>query len=366
MYLLRKVVIISGLLLSLGCQSNTNADATRQGNKAHHTKDGFRNLHIVDPEKSFFDFLNMRFLGDEKWADHFSLAHEVPIQQVDVTKLLAPSEMPQVTWLGHASFLFQHKGMNILTDPIFSERASPLPFAGPKRYTQHPMDYALLPPIHAVLISHNHYDHLDNKTLAFLASHKQAIQTTHFYVPLGLKQHLLDLDIESEFITELDWYQSIEVEQNSVAMQIEALPSQHWSARGLSDRRETLWASWAVKISDFTLWFAGDTGYNTEDFSGIGRHLQHVDLALIPIGAYAPRWFMQTYHVNPAEALKIHQDINAQLSIGMHWGTFPLTAEAPMEPVIVLDAEKRENNLDMASFITLPIGATYLINNTDN
>lgn len=362
--------ILASMLMLSGCQNTdqNKRDSRASVKKTHHTDDGFKNVYVEDNDKSFFDFLEMRFLGDEEWADHASLAHQVPIQQVDIERLKAKSDMcsdtdrPLVTWLGHSMFLVQHKGLTLLTDPIFSERASPLSFAGPKRYVAHAMNYADLPSIDIVVISHNHYDHLDNDTIEQLVTHSaKQVSPIQFFVPLGLKTHLVGEGANPNDVSELDWWGKAIATNAFSSAEIQALPSQHWSARGLSDRLQTLWASWAIKFDDFTLWFAGDTGYNDVQFKQIGNVLGSVDLALIPIGGYAPRWFMQKYHVDPGEAVKIHLDINAKKSIGMHWGTFPVTAEAPGEPVKVLTQEKVAQGIEDQSFITLSIGESIVI-----
>ncbi len=376
-YAVRDVMTCSLLLIVIGlsaCQStDTNTpknsvESKEDLNKSHYTSNGFKNLYVEDNDKSFFDFLEMRFLGDEKWADHASLADQVPIQAVDVARVRAqnntPSESnrPLVTWLGHSMFLVQHNKLNLLTDPIFTDRASPLAFAGPKRYVKHAMDYAELPDIDIVVISHNHYDHLDNDTIGQLAERSASqISPIQFYVPLGLKAHLTGEGVNPSDVTEMDWWSKALATNAFSSAEIQALPSQHWSARGLSDRLQTLWASWSINFGDFTIWFAGDTGYNDIQFKQIGYALDKVDLALIPIGGYAPRWFMQKYHVNPNEAVKIHEDVNAVKSIGMHWGTFPMTAEEPGEPVKVLAQEKLANGMSDGSFISLSIGESILI-----
>lgn len=344
-------VLLMGVI---GCSSHSVAPIPK--NKTHHTSDGFKNLHIDDSEKNFFDFLRMRFLGEDDWADHANFASDVPIQDVDVSKLLSPSEGAQITWLGHSMFIIQYQGINILTDPIFTDRASPIPFAGPKRYVRHAMDYAQLPNIDIVLISHNHYDHLDTETIARLAQ-SSATQTEaiRFYVPLGLVPILSDNGVPEQDIHEMDWWDTSE---RTDSYKIHALPSQHWSARGTSDRRETLWASWAIEIKQRKIWFAGDTGYNNVQFKQIGQYLGKVDMAVIPIGAYEPRWFMQQYHVNPQEALLIHQDVNSEYSIGMHWGTFPMTAEKPLAPVIELEARRKDASIKKDEFDVMAIGET--------
>jgi N-acyl-phosphatidylethanolamine-hydrolysing phospholipase D len=312
----------------------------------------------------------MRFLGDEEWADHASLADQVPIQAVDIARLKAKSEMqanndadaPLVTWLGHSMFIVQHNGLTLLTDPIFSERASPLSFAGPKRYVPHAMDYNELPDIDIVVISHNHYDHLDNDSIEQLAQKSaQQVSPIQFFVPLGLKTHLIDEGVNPTDISEMDWWSKALAKNAFSSAEIQALPSQHWSARGLSDRLQTLWASWAIDFNGFTVWFAGDTGYNDKQFKQIGSALEKVDLALIPIGGYEPRWFMKKYHVNPSEAVQIHQDVKALKSIGIHWGTFPMTAEEPGEPVKALTQEKVSKGISEERFITLAIGESLLV-----
>ncbi|WP_412970930.1 MBL fold metallo-hydrolase [Glaciecola sp. MF2-115] len=361
------------LILLSACQStesNTRENGGVDPRKAHHTKDGFKNLYVEDNDKNFFDFLEMRFLGDEEWADHASLADQVPIQAVDIARLKAKSEMqanndadaPLVTWLGHSMFIVQHNGLTLLTDPIFSERASPLSFAGPKRYVPHAMDYNELPDIDIVVISHNHYDHLDNDSIEQLAQKSaQQVSPIQFFVPLGLKTHLIDEGVNPTDISEMDWWSKALAKNAFSSAEIQALPSQHWSARGLSDRLQTLWASWAIDFNGFTVWFAGDTGYNDKQFKQIGSALEKVDLALIPIGGYEPRWFMKKYHVNPSEAVQIHQDVKALKSIGIHWGTFPMTAEEPGEPVKALTQEKVSKGISDERFITLAIGESLLV-----
>jgi N-acyl-phosphatidylethanolamine-hydrolysing phospholipase D len=361
-----RIIGLTCAVLISSCAGTDNYQE-RKG-KAHHTPDGFRNVHVVDTDKSFFDFLEMRLLGDEIWADHPALASQVPQQQVDIARIQAKSDMqaetdaPLITWLGHSMFLIQHKGLTLLTDPIFSNRASPLSFAGPKRYVPHAINYEDLPNIDIVIISHNHYDHLDNSTLNTLAERSlQQISPTRFFVPLGLKAHLEKEGVGSNNITELDWWDKSIAQNAFASADIQALPSQHWSARGLTDRLQTLWASWSINIDGFHIWFAGDTGYNSVQFKEIGERSEPIDLALIPIGAYQPRWFMQKYHVNPEEALKIQADVQAKMAIGMHWGTFPLTAEEPGEPVNALKRAQKIQALDTSTFMTMAIGETIAL-----
>jgi N-acyl-phosphatidylethanolamine-hydrolysing phospholipase D len=263
--------------------------------------------------------------------------------------------VPAVTWIGHASTLVQLGGISLLTDPIFSERASPLSFAGPARHVPPGIALAELPHIDAVVISHNHYDHLDEASVRALAA--QAGGPPLFVVPLGIKAWFADLGIER--VVELDWWQSAHVG----AVEIVFTPTQHWSGRGLNDRMTTLWGSYAIFAPDFQVWFGGDTAYS-QDFADIHRRFatrqngRGFDLALIPIGAYEPRWFMRAQHVNPAEAVQIHRDLAAGRSIGVHWGTFELTDESLDEPPQALARAAREAGLAENAFTVLAVGAT--------
>ena len=341
-------ILFSLSLLVFLAACNSNIDVPVKGKPAHHTVDGFKNVYVQDPQKNLFDFLKMKFFGPYKWADHESLADTVPTKNVDVEKLHNPPTELQITWLGHSTFLIQKDGVNVLTDPIFGDRSFSVSFMGPKRYTPHVIDYKKLPKIDYVIISHSHYDHLDSVAINELGDGPR------YLVPLKLKQWFLDLGIADDRVMEFDWGHRVGFNN----LDVMALPSQHWSARGLLDRRTTLWASWALDFGDEKLWFAGDTGYNPVQFKEIGEKAGPFDVALIPIGAYEPRDFMKTYHVNPEEAVRIHKDVKATKSIGMHWGTFPLTAEAPMAPVEELEKQKQNYKLVDDEFIAMIMGDT--------
>ncbi|WP_169303078.1 MBL fold metallo-hydrolase [Thalassotalea mangrovi] len=308
----------------------------------------FENNHVEHMDKNFFEFLKMRLFGDEEWADPANQAHLVPTTSINQSMLDNPGQALQVSWLGHSTFLIQYQGLNILTDPVFSERASPVPFAGPMRYTPVAMNIDSLPAIDYVIISHNHYDHLDTESIKVLN------KGARFMVPEAMGDYFQDLGVDENNIYELAWWQHEKFD----GIGITATPSQHWSARSLFDRNNTHWASWALEFDDKKIWFAGDTGYNRFDFTTIGEKFNGFDLALIPIGAYAPRSFMKLYHVNVDEAIQIHRDINASLSVGMHWGTFPLTAEPVMEPKQWLERKQAELT---RPFITMAIGATLIL-----
>jgi N-acyl-phosphatidylethanolamine-hydrolysing phospholipase D len=295
-----------------------------------------RNPYVTPKDTNAIDFFMMRWFGDDPWADQLQeYANNpdlVPQTALDLGVLLQPGTRPQITWLGHATFLLQYQGFNILTDPILSERASPLSFAGPERLSPAPIRTADLPAIDIVVISHNHYDHLDEKTIAELGSQ------VNYMVPLGLTEWFVEQGIGAERVHEFDWWQQL----NFGPVSVTATPSQHWSARSLFDKNETLWASWHLDIGDWQVWFGGDTGYNPHQFKEIGARFPAIDDALIPIGAYLPRWFMQPQHVDPAEALRIHQDLGAKRSYAMHWGTYQLAAESLQQTLNDLEAAQQQ------------------------
>ena len=264
-----------------------------------------------------------------------------------------------MTWIGHATALLQLDGVNILTDPVFSDRASPFSFVGPKRRMPPGLAIAELPHIDAVVISHSHYDHLDLASVRAL--NKQAGGPPHFLVPLGIKRWLSKQGINNA--EELDWGDRTRV----AGLDFWFLPATHWSARGIGDRNETLWGGWAVKTAPgaahpFSIYFAGDTGYSG-DFKRIGAAFGCFDLALIPIGAYAPRWFMAGEHIDPEEAVKVFQDIGAKKAIGIHWGTFELSDEPLDEPPKKLEAAAHAAGLPDGVFSVLRHGQMIRLNN---
>jgi N-acyl-phosphatidylethanolamine-hydrolysing phospholipase D len=229
---------------------------------------------------------------------------------------------PTVTWVGHATLLVQMDHLTFLTDPIWSDTPSPIPFLGPKRFVAPGIAVEDLPPIDFVMVSHNHYDHLDLPTLRVLAERRPE---TRFFVPLGNGELLRDNGIEN--VEELDWGESVRL--GNVA--IHALPSQHWSKRGIGDDRKMLWASWAVIGAQRKFYFSGDTGY-FDAFARIGEALGPFDLAAVPIGAYEPSEMMRESHMNPEEAVRAALDLGAKQAIGIHFGTFDLSDEPLDEP----------------------------------
>lgn len=327
----------------------------------HHVAGGgFKNLYGTSQTKSMWTFFKMRM--STQWADHEAQASAVPSVDPNLEGLQSSKNI-QVTWLGHSTFLVQHHAFNLLTDPVFSERASPVSFAGPKRYTPLPIPISKLPKIHAVIISHNHYDHLDLDSISSIDQRDAPL----WFVPLKNADLLIDEGVDSTRVIELDWWQqherSIELLDNTkpVHVRLTSTPAQHWSARGLFDRFEMLWSSWSVDIDGWRLFFAGDTGFQEQLFREIGQKAGPFDFALIPIGAYAPRDFMKTMHINPQEAVQVHKLIQSVRSVGMHWGTFPLTAEPVIEPMSKLKEACESEGLKKDEFITIALGETLIL-----
>jgi N-acyl-phosphatidylethanolamine-hydrolysing phospholipase D len=310
---------------------------------------GFRNLHL-DPTSRVLDLLRWQ-LGFGPREEPALPPEMVPpyraaIMAPDLGRINRPDPTQiQVTWIGHSTFLVQMAGINILTDPIWSERASPTPWAGPKRYVPPGLNWQDLPGIDAVIISHNHYDHLD------LATVKRLGKGTGFFVPLGLARWFRGAGLSK--VVELDWGEAAGLGP----IRLHCVPAQHFSSRGLFDRDVSLWASWVLEGPPGRLFFACDTGYSP-DFKEIGAHFGPVRLSLLPIGGYQPRWFMRPMHVDPPEAVKIHRDLRSQQSIGMHWGTFKLTDEPLGEPPLYLARSLSEAGLAAESFLVLKIGET--------
>jgi L-ascorbate metabolism protein UlaG (beta-lactamase superfamily) len=237
----------------------------------------------------------------------------------------------RVTMVGHASTLIQAAGVNILTDPVWSERVSPFAFGGAKRVTKPGIAFDSLPPIDAVLISHCHYDHLDVATLRRL----HAAHSPLMVMPLG-NDAIVRAAVPGARCVVGDWWDRLIIRDGITTT---LTPANHWSNRWPTDVRMALWSGHYLLTPVGSVWFAGDTGYGDGlIFREVRKRLEHIDVALIPIGAYEPRWFMAAQHVSPAEAVQIFRDIEANEALGIHWGTFQLTNEAREAPRLGLAA----------------------------
>jgi N-acyl-phosphatidylethanolamine-hydrolysing phospholipase D len=254
---------------------------------------------------------------------------------------------PSAVWIGHSTYLIEIGGLVILTDPVWEPYCSPIPLRPLKRRVDPPIALADLPPIDLVLISHNHYDHLDAKTVAALHSFHPQIE---WIVPERLSPWFRRRGIDSVF--EIAWWKS----RKGKSCTITAVPTQHYSGRSLWDMGKTHWNGYVVETAEKRIYFTGDTGYNSKDFKAIGNRFSHMDLSLIPIGAYAPQKFMQSMHVSPQEAVQIHQDVKSRFSLGMHWKTFRLSNEPIDRPPYDLYLAMREKKLPFESFLPNEIG----------
>ncbi len=257
------------------------------------------------------------------WPTHF------PVPPQDIPP--ARSNGLRVSHIGHATFLIQAGGLNLMIDPVFSERASPFQFAGPRRVNPPGVDFSRLPTIDAILITHNHYDHLDLNSVHRIFDRDRC----RIIAPLGndaiIRAGRPDITVEAH-----DWHDQVQVGET---IAVTLVPAYHWSARGAFDRRMALWASYVISTPSGKIYHIGDTGYHDGTFfREHGEQFGPFRLAVLPIGAYEPRWFMADNHMNPAEAVAVMQSLRAETAIGHHWGTFQLTDEAVEQPRLALAA----------------------------
>jgi L-ascorbate metabolism protein UlaG (beta-lactamase superfamily) len=280
------------------------------------------------------------------WPDSVPLATTAkPPARVEGTALRA-------TFVGHATVLLQTAGVNILTDPTWSERAFPVQWAGPKRVTPPGIAFEDLPPIDLVVVTHNHYDHLDLPTLVRLRGRGDPL----FVLPLGNERILLDEEPRLRVRT-LDWWQATEVRPG---VRVHAVPVYHWSRRRAFDRNQALWSGFVIEAPGGNVYVAGDTGlWDGGFFRDAAARFGAFRLALLPVGAYEPRWFMKDQHVNPAEAVQIHELLGARATLGVHLRTFQLTDEAIDQPEIELAAALRARQIPPERFFTLPAGGSW-------
>ena len=316
--------------------------------KPHRAREGFRNNYDNSDKQSFWRWQL------ERWQSGvpFPPKSPTPVATPDVDFLRTNITEPTITWLGHATVLLQVASYNILTDPQFSPRASAAGFAGPKRMSPPGIPLDLLPHIDVVMISHNHYDHLDDATVRRLAA--QDGGPPMFLVPLGMEAWFKARGISN--VVELDWWDRVRLG----SLDFHFVPVQHWSQRTLFDRNKSLWGGFYVSHYSLSFVYTGDTGYS-KDFSDIRERLGAPDIAAIPVGAYEPRWFMSKQHVNPAEAVQIHQDLGAKYSLGVHWGTFELTDESLDEPPIALAEARTKAGIPAERFFVTALGETRRI-----
>ena len=333
-------------LLVLACAARSMDHQTQSPN----FKDGvFINSGFVEMH-SFWEMAWSALTSDVEravWPEWIeTVTDESPLNTVE-------SNNTRVTFVNHATFLIQTGGFNILTDPVFSERTSPLSFIGPKRIHKPGIEIDKLPKIDVIIISHDHYDHLDLDSIDALI----ARDNPKLFMGLGVAERIDD----SDNITEMDWWEKAKIADN---FELWFLEVQHFSGRTLTDRNTTLWGGFLLQIDDRKIYFGGDSGY-ADHYKKTYDKFGPVDLAFIPIGAYAPREFFKPIHLNPYEAVQAHIDLHAKKSIGMHYGSFQLSAEGLKEPITLLNDAILKAELPTTEFITLEIGQPFNLVNEE-
>jgi len=281
-------------------------------------------------------FVNALPTGTVRLQDSWKMVkayatNDAQVEPTEAPPLAAPSPLEvqgddrlRITWMGHSSMLIELDGVLVLTDPVWGERASPFTFMGPARFHAPPVALEDLPPLDAVLISHDHYDHLDYPTIQHLAQGE-----TRFFVPLGVGAHLEAWGVAPERIQELDWWEEARVGD----VRLVSTPARHFSGRGLTDRNKTLWTSWAVVGPHHRVWFSGDTG-PAPLFDEIGERLGPFDATMIEVGAWNALW--GDVHLGPEAAVGVHQQVRGDVMIPIHWGTFNLALHAWDAPIVEL------------------------------
>lgn len=312
--------------------------------KAHHTPQGFCN-----PEPSLHQAGDLKRWQDERKKLGLPKPPQAGYEQFIANWWQAADlsgEQDRVWWLGHASLLLRLGGRHVLIDPVLSPRASPVSFYGPHRKTPPPLTVKQLPVVDVVLISHNHYDHLDRQTIRELT---KRFRNATFVVPLGLKRWFSHYPAKR--VVELDWWESLTLDE----MTVYATPARHWSMRTPWDRNRSLWCGWVIHHPALRFYFSGDSGYS-ERLVDIGTRLGPFDIAALPIGAYAPRWFMQEQHMDPQQSVRLYQQLNEPRVIPIHWGVFELADESLDEPPAQLSLALREAGVEQHRFYPLKIG----------
>jgi L-ascorbate metabolism protein UlaG (beta-lactamase superfamily) len=333
-----------------------------QGGPGHNgpPSDHFDGYRFFNPGaktgRSFGDFLRWQRTRQRKLWPEWVQNHAHPALPAHLAR-----GQVALTFINHITFLLQFHGLNVLTDPVYSQRVSPFRKVGPRRVRDPGLAFEDLPPIHLVLVSHNHYDHLDIETLLRL----QQTHSPRFVTSLGNRAFLEQFGIRA--VNDLDWWQSVELTATNERRDsrspdpatVTLTPAQHWSSRWPPNRNRTLWGGFVVGASGRQVYFAGDTGYGGH-FREVRERFGRVDLALLPIGAYEPRWFMRDQHMNPEDAVRAHLDLDAKISAAAHFGCFQLTDEGIDDPPLDLAAARERLGVSPAAFQVLETGETRL------
>ncbi|KAA6431205.1 hypothetical protein FOE74_18025 [Rufibacter glacialis] len=309
--------------------------------KSKHYRDGkFQNISptpMMD-EAPFLDKVKIfaKFIGGTEGATPAQLLPMAPLKKEDFAG--TPAKGITVTWFGHSAVLLEVNGKRIFADPMLGQRASPVSFIGSKRFNEKlPLAIEDLPPLDIVLLSHDHYDHLDRGTILKLKE-----KTARFVVPLGVAAHLQRWGVDAGKITELDWWETTEIEGLFLA----STPARHFSGRGLTDRDETLWCSWVVKSGESSVYFGGDSGYDMH-FKEIGKKYGPFDLTLLECGQYNEAW--RYIHMMPEQTAQAHLDLKGKVLMSTHWGAFSLALHHWKDPIERLSKAARQHNIQLAT-----------------
>ena len=347
---LLKYLAASGAVVAVGsAMLPRKANAYYQGPVSDH----FDGEQFFNPGHAYPQSFGrlMQLYAREDWS---KWPAEVPGLPATLPQPRVPGATARVTFIGHASWLIQVAGLNILVDPHWSLRASPVGFAGPKRANAPGIAFDHLPHVDVVLVTHNHYDHLDMATLARLWQRDRPRLIT----PLG-NDAIVKAEVPGYDARTVDWGDTVDIGNGVVIHTEETL---HWSARGLRDRRHALWASFVIETPAGRIYAVGDSGFgNGDTFRTIARRHPDIRLALLPIGAYEPRWFMGSQHMNPADAVEAFKLVGAKVALGHHWGTFQLTTEAHDLPPRDLEAALAANDIPADRFQAVRPGAVHEI-----
>lgn len=317
-------------------------EATKAQNlHAPHLKDGrYFSPWLQEPDKNFLDVLKWKLFYHAKYTPEEE--NFLPKVLQNAAEQLKTTKGDFILWIGHNTFLVRINGTYWLTDPIFSKRALLPPRVTPPAITVDELNQ-LCPNLN-IIISHNHYDHLDADSI------KAIFPEAKVFVPMGLKQYVMEMN--KPHVVEMDWWQKVQLDEQ---IRLTCLPAQHWSLRIDQGRNESLWASWMLEIHGLTLYFGGDSGY-FKGFEEIGKKFKDIDYAFLATTAYHPRWFMYYQHMNVKEAVQAFNELNARYFIPTQWGTFPLGSEPPGYPGLDLKRHIEKNQLDPARFHILDIG----------
>ncbi len=330
------LAIVSGLLAFYLHTDISEERESRMRDSEHYVDGAFVNEERQAESDIDMAFLQEQFFGDQQREPEGA----VPVIAIDAADLQSKAEPGlRAAWLGHATVLVEIDGYRVLTDPVLSQRVSPFQFVGPKRTHETPIALEELTGIDAVVISHNHYDHLDEATVRHLAA-----DGTKFFVPLGVGQYLEDWNIPADQVVEMDWWQSSQLG----GLTITATPNRHYSNRGLLDNKSTHWSSWSISGETHKIFYSGDSGYS-RFFAEIGERIGPFDLNIIKIGSYGPGQAWRDIHMTPEEAIQVHVDVGGKRLLPVHWMTFNLGMHDWDEPIKRAMTAATARNVEMVA-----------------